>query len=119
MNARSIGLTVLVFALAAGAGFAMRWLSKAELGEPCDADGDCRDGNAICLQTYQERTCTQLCESDADCPEGQLCREADLHDESDTPTNTAHLVCAPPAPTIDTFRELGEREGHSPPPDPP
>ncbi len=110
MNARSIALAVLFFALAAAGGLAFRWLSKAELGEPCDLDADCRDGNAICLQTYRERTCTLRCTSDADCPEDQLCREADLHDETDTPQGTTHLVCAPPAPTIDTFRELGAAE---------
>lgn len=119
MSSRAIGLTVLVFALAVGAGLGLRWLGKAALGEPCDTDGDCREAGAICLQTYRDRTCTRRCESDADCPQGQLCREADLHDETNAPTDTSHLVCASPAPTIDTFRALGETGGQATPPDPP
>jgi len=107
VSLRSIALGALVFALAIGTGLGFRWLSKAELGEGCDIDGDCRDSGAICLQTYEERTCTLRCTDDADCREGELCREADLHDDQG-PTDTAHLVCTTPAPTLDTFRNLSD-----------
>ncbi len=104
MSARSIGLAVLTFALAAGVGFGVRWYGKAPVGDPCQVDGDCRGGDTICLQTYADRTCTQLCADDAECAEGEVCREADVHDESGA-TDTADRVCAPPPPTLDTFRE--------------
>ncbi|MBO6933780.1 MAG: hypothetical protein JJ863_02355 [Deltaproteobacteria bacterium] len=104
MNAKTIAAVVLAFALAVGVGFGVRWAGKAGIGDECEVDGDCRSFSAICLQSYADRTCTQLCTTDDECPEGEVCREADLQDETGT-TDTAHEVCAPPPPTLDTFRE--------------
>ncbi len=38
-------------------------------GDPCDVDGDCASGLCIEPVGLDERLCTSLCDSDADCPD--------------------------------------------------
>lgn len=68
--------------------------SKKEIGEPCEEGRDCESDLCLVTQSSESRrwTCTKLCESESDCPDGGKCFggscEAACDSQADCPDET-------------------------------
>jgi len=75
----AVGLGSVVVLI--GAWLVVASVTGAEMGEPCngDGDGDCKGLEAACVTNADhEKYCTTGCTSDGECPSGWSCGSVDV-----------------------------------------
>ncbi len=77
----------LVIAVFAG-GF---WLMGGTAGDTCEEDTDCRVGMFSCVSGK----CRAHCDTDADCGDGEICRETVAVSKVTSSASEGEKVCAP------------------------
>lgn len=100
MRGRRSIVVLAILVLGLGGLYAASYLHKSTYGETCKNGDDCRSG--LCVETsgfvlgqgsFREKTCTQRCATNADCPGGLICTDIEQDDSYGVPTGKTVRAC--------------------------
>jgi hypothetical protein len=90
------GVILVAIVATVAAVWAIRHYTRTAIGESCETDGECRDGECLRQrdlwgeERYEPGVCTKTCFSDENCPDDMRCRPYRAHY-----THEARDVCTP------------------------